>query len=313
MPPKTSKKRKHGCMSLEEAAEDLARRQAEVRRRLKNARSRQLYHERLQTATSVSSFLRTVLVLLYVFGGYRVELAQSYWAWQRKRKKLVPLEPSLTKRQIVDFFLEVPDEHLPSLLNPDVTDQKSAWRRACSWQNKVKLATWVRTCNVAKGLAPSSRMLINEYNRLRNDTPFLIKAEHHGDPATVSSTRVMVHRWRRAVQGKWKSIRILEYVSLEDKRNKATAAHSPFPKTVTLATKTVLFSKKNWSSGTILRTRFWVHLVSLILGPFLFWNVLEGPKMGPFFGPHFWTPKSISFRKNWMFFIANIQRFGDQC
>ena len=226
MPPKYQRKRKHGCMTLEEHAEDLDARQKEVQKRLRNARKRQLYHERLQAATSMSSFLRTVLVLLYVFGGYRVELAQSYWSHQRRRKKLAPLQANDSKRRIENEFLEIADDDLESLLTPAIIQKKTFWRRAGYWQNKMKLATWVRRCNVEQGLAPSTRMLVNEYNRLKMSTPFLIKIDGHLDPGQQSSTRVMVHRWRRAVNGKWRSIRVLEYVSLEEKRSKANWAKS---------------------------------------------------------------------------------------
>ena len=211
-------------MSLEETAQDLASQKVQLAKRLRNATRRQRYHARLQTVQSISSFLRTVLVLLYVFGGYRVELAQSYWSWQRKRKKLVPLSPNDSKRHIENLFLEVPDENLASLFQTSPgPSEKSAWRRACSWQNKVKLAQWVRKKNIAHGLAPNTRMLVNEYNRIIKSAPFLIRAHDYLDPGTQSSSRVMVHRWRRAVMGKWRSIRVLEYLSLEEKRNKAAS------------------------------------------------------------------------------------------
>ena len=45
-------------------------------------------------------------------------------------------------------------------------------------------------------------------------------ARNHPDPAIHSSPRVFLHRWRREVRGRWKSIRVLDYISLADKRGK---------------------------------------------------------------------------------------------
>ena len=42
----------------------------------------------------------------------------------------------------------------------------------------------------------------------------------HPDPAVHTSSRVFLHRWRKEMRGRWKSIRTLDYVSLHDKREK---------------------------------------------------------------------------------------------
>ena len=220
------KKRKRGCQTAEEAVNDLAQGCAALTKLLKNVRQRQKYHNELNNASKLSKFMKTVLVLLYVFGGYEVSLAQSFWVHKRKKEKRPALASSTTKRRIEDLFVSYSDDALIILVDSATTPEKRAWRQAVYWQNKMKLRQWVRLQNVQKGVAPSSRMVICQYNRLRKDTPFLLLPGDHPDPSTSSSSRVFLHRWRRAVHGKWKTIRIQEYVSLHDKRRKAGCQNS---------------------------------------------------------------------------------------
>ena len=124
------------------------------------------------------------------------------------------------RRRIEDIFLSYTDDDLSSLVDPNRTLQKHAWRRAAYYQNKMKLRAWVRTQSVQRGLVVNSRMVIREYNILRKDTPFLFMQADHPDPATNSSSRVFLNRWRKEVRGRWKTIRILEHVTLEHKRAK---------------------------------------------------------------------------------------------
>ena len=213
-------KRKRGCNTCEDALTELNLRIANLSKELKKKKQRQRYQEGRAVASALTPFMKTVLVLLYVFGGYNPSLASSYWLSHQKKRKRPPLPTSLMHRHIEDAFLSYTDDELSLLVDANFTSQRQAWRRAAYFQNKMKLRRWVRTQNVQRGLAPNSRMVIREYNMLRKDTPFLFLQRDHPDPATHSSTRVFLNRWRKEVRGKWKSIRVLEYVSLEHKRAK---------------------------------------------------------------------------------------------
>ena len=214
-------KRKRDCKTSADALEDLNLRIASLSKEIRNKKRRQRRQENQGNPNAISTFMKTVLVLLYVFAGYNVSLASSYWVNQQKKKKNRPaLELSQMRRRIEDIFLSYTDDDLSSLVDPKRTAQKHAWRRAAYYQNKMKLRAWVRTQNVQRGLAVNSRMVIREYNIIRKDTPFLFMQADHPDPATNSSSRVFLNRWRKDVRGRWKSIRILEHVTLEHKRAK---------------------------------------------------------------------------------------------
>ena len=171
------------------------------------------------------------------------------------------------RRRIEDIFLSYADDELSCLVDANITSQRQAWRRAAYFQNKMKLRRWVRTQNVERGLAPNSRMVIREYNILRKDTPFLFLQTDHPDPGTNSSSRVFLNRWRKEARGRWKSIRVLEYVSLEEKRAKVLFQNG---------IKMSSFFSKNRSKKT------------------KNWNHFSAPKTGPFFG-HVSGPSLLYF------------------
>ena len=225
-------KRKRKVNTAEEQVNHLSLGIASISKALKEQYRRQRYQEWRSKATTLSRFMETVLVLLYVFAGYNDSLATTYWVNQQKKKKRPLLPTSEIRRRIEDIFLSYDDDDLSCLVDPNQTSQKYAWRRAAYFQNKMKLKRWVRTQNVQRGLAPNSRMVIREYNILRKDTPFLLLQTDHPDPATNSSSRVFLNRWRKEVRGRWKAIRVLEYVSLEDKRGKVLLQSGPNHKSI---------------------------------------------------------------------------------
>ena len=194
-------------------------------RQLKLARQQERRKKRQEAAVVLPKCLRVVLLLLYVFGGYRPDFAQSYWNLQRSRKKLRALAQEESKCRIENIFLECDLEELDRLSDPNRARSTTALRRASYWFNKMKLAEWVRMCNLQQGLAPCSRLVVCKWNALRRSTPFLWKIDDHLDPSVNAGSRVLLWRWRRAVRGRWKPIRVLEYVPLEVKRNKALLAN----------------------------------------------------------------------------------------
>ena len=192
-------KRKKECETHEDALEDLNLRLATLKKQIKHQQRRQRRHEERSQPTALSPFMKTVLVLLYVFAGYNSSLASNYWVNQQKKKTRPALPTSEMRRRIEDIFLSYTNDQLSSLVDANLTLQKQAWRRAAYFDNKMKLRHWVRTQNVQRGLAPNSRMVIREYNILRRCTPFLFLQTDHPDPATNSSSRVFLNRWRKSV------------------------------------------------------------------------------------------------------------------
>ena len=72
-------KRKRDCKTFADALEDLNLRIASLSKEITNKKRRQRYQENQAKPNAMSTFMKTVLVLLYVFAGYNVSLASSYW------------------------------------------------------------------------------------------------------------------------------------------------------------------------------------------------------------------------------------------
>ena len=131
-------KRKRDSATPADALDDLTLSIATISKELRKRKRRQRYQEQRANPTALSAFMKTVLVLLYVFGGYDVSLASSYWVNQQKKKKTnrPTLPDSEMRRHIENLFLSHTDDELSFLVDPNVTSQKHAWRRAAYYQKK---------------------------------------------------------------------------------------------------------------------------------------------------------------------------------
>ena len=76
-------KRKRDCKTFADALEDLNLRIASLSKEITNKKRRQRYQENQAKPNAMSTFMKTVLVLLYVFAGWNVSLASSYWVNQQ--------------------------------------------------------------------------------------------------------------------------------------------------------------------------------------------------------------------------------------
>lgn len=173
-----------------------------------------------QNGEKLSGFMRKVLLLLYLLSGYTPTCAVSYWSYIRKRKRLAVLPESECSRVVEDLFLHSNPVTVWDLSDDSSPVDENVRKRAWWWMTRYKLRSWVRDANASKGLAPSSRLLIRQYNGLLQDIPFVIRPAPRDDPAACSYSRVFLRRWRLSVGSRWARIRVRDYVSLEEKRQK---------------------------------------------------------------------------------------------
>ena len=168
----------------------------------------------------LSDSLKWILLLLYAFGGFSVDIAQAYWMHKRSKKKLRPLEAVDTKAYIEDLYMATEDTAIWDCAESNTSVHKFARKQAYVWHAKWKLKEYVRNCNIRRGVAPSSRIVARRYNQFLDDIPFGIRPRALEDPADALGARVFLHRWRRIHRSKWGRIRIEDYVPLEEKREK---------------------------------------------------------------------------------------------
>ena len=105
MPPKSRKNRSQPTVRerlarLDAEKKALTRRLAVLKQKTQRKKKRDDIF-----AMSLSDSFKWILLLLYVFGGYSVDIAQAYWVRKRSRKKLPPLEPVDTKAYIEELYL----------------------------------------------------------------------------------------------------------------------------------------------------------------------------------------------------------------
>ena len=221
MPPKS---RKNRCQPT--ARERLDHLEAEKKRltaslRVLKQKARRRTGKDDIAALSLSDSFKWILLLLYVFGGYSVELAQTYWIRKRAQKKLSPLLPADTKAYIEDLYLATEDTAIWECAESNTSAHKFARKQAYVWHAKAKLREYVRNSNIHRGVAPSSRIIARRYNHFLDDIPFGVRPGALDDPAEDVGARVFLCRWRRSHGSKWGRIRVEDYVPLEEKRAKA--------------------------------------------------------------------------------------------
>ena len=190
----------------------------------------------------VSPSLWAVLLLLFYFSGYDTAAPAEYWELQRRSLRLPPLPAETLKEKVESFFLHVPMAELLELADPAGVPQNILGRplkdsevfarrlpglrryargRAASFLAKVRVRDWVQRANSTKGLAPRTALVVEEYNARRAVIPspqMPLTLEH---PATCSYSRLFVHRWRRMLKVKVGKIRVQDYMSMQEKRDKA--------------------------------------------------------------------------------------------
>ena len=227
MPPKSRKNRSQPTVREQVARLDaekkaLSQRLEALTQKSKRKRKRDDIH-----ALSLSNSFKWILLLLYVFGGYSVDIAQAYWVRKRSRKKLPPLQSVNIKFYIEELYLATDDIAIWQCAESNTSAHKFARKQAYVWHTKWKLKEYVRNSNVLRGVAPSSRIIARRYNQLLDDVPFGIRPRALDDPADAVSARVFLYRWRQSHRSKWGRIRVEEYVPLAEKRGEGKQFYYP--------------------------------------------------------------------------------------
>ena len=190
----------------------------------------------------VSTGLWAVLMLLFYFTGYDTAAPAEYWQLHRQKHRLPPLPAEALKQKVEAFFLDIPPADLIELADPEGTPQyflgrplkesaafarrlpsyrRFARGRAASFLAKLRVRDWVQSANSTKGIAPRTALVVAQYNAQRAAIPSPQPGRTLEHPAASSYSRLFAHRWRRMLKGKVGKIRVQDYVSQQDKRDKA--------------------------------------------------------------------------------------------
>ena len=204
------------------------------RQRLKRARKRDDVQD-----PHVSTGLWAVLMLLFYFSGYDTAAPAEYWQLHRRSQRLPPLPADALKEKVESFFLDVPPAELIELADPEgvpqyfrgrpVKDSEAFARRlpglrrfargrAASFLAKVRVRDWAQSANSAKGLAPRTALVVQQYNAQRAAIPSPQEPRALDHPATSSYSRLFARRWRRMLKGQVGKIRVQDCLSAGEAR-----------------------------------------------------------------------------------------------
>ena len=163
-----------------------ARKQA-LRKELRalQQRSRRHLKRNGDGAPQPSLALSAILLLLFFFSGYETHLPVEYWERQRKKQHLKNVSSDLLHNKVDDLFMETDPFDLMELADPNgspvhflgAADPNSARalrlsktrrfarHRAAAFLTKMRLRSWVERSNRLRGLAPTTTLLIDHYNK----------------------------------------------------------------------------------------------------------------------------------------------------
>ena len=173
-------------------------------------------------APQPSLALSAILLLLFFFSGYETHLPVEYWERQRKKQHLKNVSSDLLHNKVDDLFMETDPFDLMELADPNgsplqflaATDpfsaralrlsktRRFARHRAAAFLTKMRLRTWVERANGLRGLAPTTTLLIDQYNKECEQLADGLRPRALEDPATNAYARVFARRWRQLVGGK---------------------------------------------------------------------------------------------------------------
>ena len=219
-------------------------RQALLLRRSLKAVQQRKRREEARLAGSVpepTPWLSAMLLLIFFWSAWDVSLPTIYWQKQREVQGQPPLPQEAMQRKVEDLFLRCDVSALAALADPErtpvylvshpaATGKKAAAlqrRRAhCraaarSFLAKMRLRGWVGRANAERGLAPTTRLLVERFNNERVQHAADAVLPELRDPATDAYARVWAHRWRSFVGCAFSKIRVQDHIDMEEKRGKA--------------------------------------------------------------------------------------------
>jgi hypothetical protein len=169
---------------------------AALTRDIKKVKAKILRDVRQQNRVATTAQRRMCLIIFFV-SGWNAHSAAAYLTLQRRQKDLRDIDANTLQRHIEDWFLETPETDVVSWATP-ANDDVLGHRRLQAAKKHIKewkLKQWLYELNTSRGIGPTSRRVMQEYNDIGvSEDPFALRR-----PARtyLDCERQWVHRWRR--------------------------------------------------------------------------------------------------------------------
>jgi hypothetical protein len=205
---------------------------AEKRKLEEQERHRKRKQNHDEDPTHASLYVRLCCLYLYVLAGYDARVGRE-WLFQSRQKREAPGFPiEVLDRVIVDWFLAWPVDTLDELVVPVTGVQKRAHGAAMMYFERYELGMWVANHNVARGLAPRTSAVADQYERIRDNTGSSLGIDHGQRRSNLglAKNKIFFTRWRKQFGVKLGRIPPSGFLTTAEKRAKVparTAAQPP--------------------------------------------------------------------------------------
>ena len=203
---------------LENAKLKLSERLAENRRALQLAR-RRLKAESAQWELPIEA--QRVALAAYVLAGYDATASAKYLAQYGRKRRWQPLATCDLTRAVEDLFLDKDLSEIVALTNFQEPLDSGALEVAAVYVREAKVVAWAQTLNEERGVAPSTKLLLQRAEASRLELPESARPRALGAQVR-NHARKWVQRLRKRWGGRFGSIPAREEVPLEDTQAKAS-------------------------------------------------------------------------------------------
>lgn len=209
---------------------------ASVRKQLCDAkRKARAEEERTTSFWKLAEPITRVVLIIYVLADCSLEPAVKHLVLVAKRKGWPPRPDDEIGELVHDAFLATSDNDIEAMGDLVAPSNVALTRAAVRIVEEWRVVVWVRRQN-ARGVAPSSRTLVQRYEERRVMIPAAVRP-----PSAISRSdpvgEVWAFRLRKRWAGRHGRIRVRETIPLEDMRAKARS---------TLAQGSVLLAQRSW-------------------------------------------------------------------
>ena len=196
----------------------------EVGRLAREARQRQRRDKRrADTIWKLTPGQVHVLLIVYVLAGYKVEPAVLFLAMAGRKKHWPERSDEELKATLEDEFLQVDENYLASLADMSGPLDHVRMRKAISFLHELGVVEWVQRANLQQGVAPTTAMVLEQFQDRRSSYPANLQPHHVGSVDEVRA-RVWARQWRVRWGGRHGHIRTRgDDMSAEEMREKVSS------------------------------------------------------------------------------------------
>lgn len=196
---------------------DLAANRAELKKAKQSERNAQQATAKVWRLTAA---LERRALIAYVLAGYVAEPAVQFLASAGRKRRWPAKGEEQLQRMVEDVFAAAAAEEVAHLSDLSGPLDPPACKEALRWVEEWRLATWTKTQNSDKGVAPSTATVLERLKGSLANFPEHLQPSHPGVVAEPRA-RTWASRWRRRWGGRYGRLPVRDEVPLEEMQSKA--------------------------------------------------------------------------------------------